>query len=127
MTSKRKENNGFRFFLGIIVLGIVIYFGVYTDKKLESNRKQEDKEYVKIDKYDKVIQGRLISKKKSKGYTGRTLMILNNNMKISFSGLARNYEITKADFDYFLQILFINRLILTQFMYIEMIENITLY
>ena len=104
MTSKRKENNGFRFFLGIIILGIVIYFGVYTDKKLESNRKQEDKEYVKIDKYDKVIQGRLISKRSSKGYTGRKLLTLSANIKFSYSGLTRNYDVTNADFCSFLQL-----------------------
>lgn len=104
MTNKRRKDNSFRLFLGIIVLGIVIYFGVYTDEKLESSRSKEDMEYIKLDHYSGIVQGRLTSKRSSKGYTGRKLLTLNTNIKFSYSGLTRNYDVTNADFGSFLQL-----------------------
>ena len=92
----------------IIIFVILLLFALkelFQLKDFFSGRMQLAVEKQQImDKYDKVIQGRLISKRSSKGYTGRKLLTLSANIKFSYSGLTRNYDVTNADFGPFLQL-----------------------
>lgn len=102
--TEKKESNSLRTFLGILVIGIIIFVMVYNDFSMNNQRKKEDDEYIQIEKYKNEYKGRLLSKQISKGYKGLTLMHLTNNAKFSISESTRNYLYSGQDLDYFIQI-----------------------
>lgn len=104
MTTEKESNSSLRTFLGILVIGIIILFGVYSEKDLEDRRKKEDHEYVNIEKTSKEFKGKIISKQMSKGYKGSILVQLNNNRKFSMTWGGGNYLYSKQNLSYFMQV-----------------------
>jgi hypothetical protein len=102
--TEKKANNNLRTFLGFLVVCIIIFFSIYNEKRMDDQREKEDNEYVQIEKSNNEYKGRILSKKESKGYKGRTLVYLNNNGKFTISGGGRNYLYSNQDLSYFMQI-----------------------
>lgn len=102
--TETKTNNSLQTFLGILVVGIIIFFIIYNNSNIDNKRKKEDNEYIQIEMSNKEYKGRVLSKQRSKGYTGLTLVHLTNNIKFSISGGGRNYMYSNQDLNYFMQI-----------------------
>lgn len=102
--TKKKGNNNLRTFLGILVIGVIISFYFYNTNRLENNRHREDKEYTPIKKLRGGYRGRILSKSGSKGYTGRNLLQLTDNVKLSISGGTRNYLYSGQDLAFFMKV-----------------------
>lgn len=102
--SEENKNNNFRKFLGILVIAVIVLLYIYNNEKLDKQRKKEDREYVKIENLRSEYKGKVLSKNRSKGYTGLTLIHLTNNGKLSISGSTRNYFYSKQNLGYFIQV-----------------------